>query len=298
MRGLRPICDIQYLDYFLYALETASDDLASLHWRTMGGQKAPVVIRTKGHRLVGIWRMMTGFRGLYLVATLSLGVAALARTGSASQALLYAQHAVRVAPNSADAYTMLGYAQFASDRTKDAVLSWKRSFELRPDPAVQQLLAKAQREETVESDFSQGESRHFVLHYEGQQTAEAFRAQVFAALESDYDDLVRDLGTPPRDNILVTLYTEQAFFDVTQAPAWTGAINDGKLRIPIEGNPDIGFLLQDKTADGFWMERAAILINIFPIGFNADRDHLSPQLLKHGRSDPIGRPIGAVQGNS
>ena len=55
MRGLRPICDIQYLDYFLYALETASDDLATLHWRTVGGQKAPVVIRTKGHRLVGIW---------------------------------------------------------------------------------------------------------------------------------------------------------------------------------------------------------------------------------------------------
>ena len=55
MRGLRPICDIQYLDYFLYALELASDDLATLHWRTKGGQKAPVVIRTKGHRLVGIW---------------------------------------------------------------------------------------------------------------------------------------------------------------------------------------------------------------------------------------------------
>jgi pyruvate/2-oxoglutarate/acetoin dehydrogenase E1 component/TPP-dependent pyruvate/acetoin dehydrogenase alpha subunit len=55
MRGLRPICDIQYLDYFLYALENASDDLATIHWRTVGGQKAPVIIRTKGHRLVGIW---------------------------------------------------------------------------------------------------------------------------------------------------------------------------------------------------------------------------------------------------
>ena len=61
---------------------------------------------------------------------------------------------------------------------------------------------------TVESEFSQGESSHFVLHYEGKQTSEAFRGQILAALESDYDDLVRDLGTPPRDNILVTLYTE------------------------------------------------------------------------------------------
>ena len=55
LRGLRPIVDIQYLDYLLYALELASDDLATLHHRTAGGQKAPVIIRTKGHRLQGIW---------------------------------------------------------------------------------------------------------------------------------------------------------------------------------------------------------------------------------------------------
>jgi pyruvate/2-oxoglutarate/acetoin dehydrogenase E1 component/TPP-dependent pyruvate/acetoin dehydrogenase alpha subunit len=73
MRGLRPICDIQYLDYFLYALETASDDLATLHWRTVGGQKAPVVIRTKGHRLVGIWHsgspmsvLVNAMQGIYV----------------------------------------------------------------------------------------------------------------------------------------------------------------------------------------------------------------------------------------
>jgi TPP-dependent pyruvate/acetoin dehydrogenase alpha subunit len=54
MRGLRPIAEIQYLDYVLYALQTMSDDLASLHWRTAGGQKAPVIIRTRGHRLEGV----------------------------------------------------------------------------------------------------------------------------------------------------------------------------------------------------------------------------------------------------
>ena len=55
MRGLRPIAEIQYLDYLLYALQIISDDLATLHWRTKGGQKAPVIIRTRGHRLEGIW---------------------------------------------------------------------------------------------------------------------------------------------------------------------------------------------------------------------------------------------------
>ncbi len=55
MRGLRPIAEIQYLDYLLYALQLMSDDLATLLWRTKGGQKAPVIVRTRGHRLEGIW---------------------------------------------------------------------------------------------------------------------------------------------------------------------------------------------------------------------------------------------------
>jgi len=55
LRGLRPIAEIQYLDYVLYAIQILSDDLATLQWRTCGGQKAPVIIRTRGHRLEGIW---------------------------------------------------------------------------------------------------------------------------------------------------------------------------------------------------------------------------------------------------
>jgi 2-oxoisovalerate dehydrogenase E1 component len=54
-RGLRPIIEIQYLDYLLYAIQLMSDDIATLLWRTMGGQKAPVIIRTRGHRLEGVW---------------------------------------------------------------------------------------------------------------------------------------------------------------------------------------------------------------------------------------------------
>lgn len=55
MRGLRPIAEIQYLDYLLYALQIMSDDLATLQYRTKGGQKAPLIVRTRGHRLEGIW---------------------------------------------------------------------------------------------------------------------------------------------------------------------------------------------------------------------------------------------------
>jgi pyruvate/2-oxoglutarate/acetoin dehydrogenase E1 component/TPP-dependent pyruvate/acetoin dehydrogenase alpha subunit len=73
LRGLRPIAEIQYLDYILYCLQLLSDDLATLRWRTRGGQQAPVIVRTRGHRLEGVWHSgspMAGVlnlvRGVYL----------------------------------------------------------------------------------------------------------------------------------------------------------------------------------------------------------------------------------------
>ena len=64
MRGLRPIAEIQYLDYLMYALQIISDDLATLHYRTFGKQKAPLIIRTRGHRLEGIWHSGSQMGGI------------------------------------------------------------------------------------------------------------------------------------------------------------------------------------------------------------------------------------------
>jgi len=165
--------------------------------------------------------------------------ATLMRTGHASEALPYAQHAASIAPDSADAIAMLGFVQFACDHTSDAIRSWKKSLALRPDAVVSQYLARAERESTAESEFSQRESSHFNLHYEGKDTSESSRRDLLATLESDYDALAGDLGYSPRNTIAVTLYTQQTFFDVTRAPSWSGAINDGKLRIPISGMQSI-----------------------------------------------------------
>jgi pyruvate/2-oxoglutarate/acetoin dehydrogenase E1 component len=75
MRGLRPIAEIQYLDYILYALQIMSDDLATVHWRTRGFQIAPVIIRTRGHRLEGIWHAGSPMGGiLHLVRGIQVGV--------------------------------------------------------------------------------------------------------------------------------------------------------------------------------------------------------------------------------
>ncbi len=64
MRGLKPIAEIQYLDYLLYCLQIMSDDLATVRWRTKGGQKAPLIIRTRGHRLEGIWHAGSPMAGI------------------------------------------------------------------------------------------------------------------------------------------------------------------------------------------------------------------------------------------
>jgi pyruvate/2-oxoglutarate/acetoin dehydrogenase E1 component/TPP-dependent pyruvate/acetoin dehydrogenase alpha subunit len=83
MRGLRPIVEIQYFDYVYYALATLTDDLASLHYRTKGGQKAPLIIRTRGHRLEGIWHsgsplgaMLHSLRGIHILVPRNMTQAA------------------------------------------------------------------------------------------------------------------------------------------------------------------------------------------------------------------------------
>ncbi|MFL2569880.1 MAG: thiamine pyrophosphate-dependent enzyme [Flavobacteriales bacterium] len=83
MRGLRPIAEIQYLDYLLYCFQGLSDDLATLHYRTKGQQKAPLIIRTRGHRLEGIWHsgsplgmMLNGLRGMHILVPRNMTKAA------------------------------------------------------------------------------------------------------------------------------------------------------------------------------------------------------------------------------
>lgn len=179
----------------------------------------------------------------------------LLRAGAIREAMASGEHAVRVAPDSADAYAVLGAAQYASDRNSEAIRSWKRSLSLRADPAVERLLAKAQKEAAAEESFSENQSSHFTLRFEGKQTSESLRRQILGALETGYDELGQALGSSPRDTINVILYTNQAFFDVTQAPSWTGALNDGKLRIPVSGldalTPELARVLKHELAHSF-----------------------------------------------
>ena len=138
-------------------------------------------------------------------------------------------------PDSVEVLRMLGSARYDADRTSAAIAAWKRAQELSPDPTVAALLHKAERELEVEEKSRSKESRHFTLHYQGDKTSPELQQQILATLETAYRDISRQLSFEPGENIIVILYTKTEFVDITQAPTWAGALNDGKLRIPIGG---------------------------------------------------------------
>jgi len=179
----------------------------------------------------------------------------LLRLGRPAEALSQAQQAASVAgPQSASAFATLGYAYYKNDRNREAMVVLKKSLQLRPDERVKALLEKVERESNTEADFREKSSNHFTLRYEGTHTADNLGAQILGTLEDDYRDLQNDLGAAPK-TIFVSLYTDQAFFDVTRAPSWTSALYDGKIRIPISGvqtmTPQLAAVLRHELTHSF-----------------------------------------------
>jgi tetratricopeptide (TPR) repeat protein len=180
--------------------------------------------------------------------------ALLLRLGLPEDSVSFAQQAVNADPKSAEAYSVLGYAFYKSGRNRQAIDALQKSLKLGANDQVQAMLARMERESRTEADFREQGSSHFTLRYEGSQTADALRAQILEALEDDYKDLQNDLGVSP-GNIFVSLYTDEAYVDVTQAPAWSAALNDGKIRIPISGvnsvTPQLASVLRHELTHSF-----------------------------------------------
>ncbi len=178
----------------------------------------------------------------------------LLQLGRPAEALSYAQQAASAGPQFAEAFSVLGYAYYKNDRNREAIAAFKKSLQLHPDERVRQLLERVERESKTEADFREQDSSHFTLRYEGSHIADPLRAQILDTLEDKYKDLQNDLGGSPK-NIFVSLYTDQAFFDVTQAPAWSAALNDGKIRVPISGiksmTPELSRVLRHEITHSF-----------------------------------------------
>jgi hypothetical protein len=162
-----------------------------------------------------------------------LAAALLLSSNDAHGAVDESERAVHLSPNSAEALRILGYACYADRQYARAAEAWENSLKLRSDDTVAEALARLRRENAVESTFAESTDGRFDIRSEQGRLSAELRDQLFTVLERAFNDIARDLQMSPSGHITVTLYTQQQFRDVTQAPTWSGAVNDGTLRIPI-----------------------------------------------------------------
>jgi tetratricopeptide (TPR) repeat protein len=176
------------------------------------------------------------------------------RRSEYKQSLDYLERARRVAPENPDVAKLAGWAYYGLNKVDQAVAEWKRALALRADPEVQAALEKAQRDKQEEEGYKENESTHFTLRYSG--SAEpALARDVLHILEAHFSAIESELNFTPPDSIGVVLYTQQAFADITRAPGWVGALNDGRIRVPVQGlsgvTPELSRVLKHELTHSF-----------------------------------------------
>ena len=180
------------------------------------------------------------------------------RRSEYKQSLEYLDRARRIAPDDPEVSKLTGWAYYGLNKLGLAVDEWKKSLTLRPDQEVQTALAKAERDKDEEEGYKENESRHFNLKYSGAAEPDLAR-EILHTLEAHYTAIESELSFSTPDSIGVILYTRQAFMDITNAPSWAGALNDGRLRIPVQGltsvTPELSRVLKHELAHSFIQQK-------------------------------------------
>ena len=158
------------------------------------------------------------------------------------------------APAAADVAKLMGWAYYGANKMELAIQEWKRAERLRPEPEVELALQKAERDKSQEEGYREGETAHFSLKYNGA-AAPQLAGGILRALEDDFRDIESQLDYTPPEQIGVILYTGQDFADITRAPSWVGALNDGRIRIPVQGlsgvTPELARVLKHELTHSF-----------------------------------------------
>ncbi|HWP85045.1 MAG TPA: hypothetical protein VNN17_07640, partial [Terriglobia bacterium] len=151
------------------------------------------------------------------------------------EALQHMQVAYGQDPGSPDVLTLLGDAYYFSEGAAKAIQYWRQAHRLRPAPTLQQRIDRVAPEAELERSLRQAESFHFVLSWQGSEQRNSFGEMVLEELERSFRELESILAYSPREPITVILYGAEQFANITRAPGWAGAVNDGKIRIPVQG---------------------------------------------------------------
>ncbi|MBI1745521.1 MAG: tetratricopeptide repeat protein [Acidobacteria bacterium] len=132
---------------------------------------------------------------------------------------------------------LIGEACYAQDKWPAAIAEWQRALQISPLKAIEKRLAQAQEELKAHQELEQQDTRHFILRYSKQVANTGVGDEILRYLERAYLELRRTLIDTPPETIDVILYADQTYFDITRSPAWSSAMFDGKIRVPIKGIP-------------------------------------------------------------
>ena len=176
------------------------------------------------------------------------------RRSEYTQSLEYIDRARRLVPEDPEVSKLAGWAYYGLNKMDLAVAEWRYAASLRPDAEVEAALQRAQRDKQEEEQYKENESSHFSLRYSGASEPSLARS-VLHALERHYGAIESELNYSPPDAIGVILYTQQAFADITQVPGWVGALNDGRIRVPVQGlnevTPELSRVLKHELTHSF-----------------------------------------------
>lgn len=163
-------------------------------------------------------------------------------------------------PDSAELNYLLGMTYYLQDKNEAAYRYLKMSLASGFRPDVDQLLKKIENENRTENEYKQSNSLHFVVRYEGTDSNRMLYQDILKSLEQSYQELEQSLNYSPRETLVVVLYPDEVFQDVTKSPGWVGAMNDGKIRFPIKGlsrvDPSVQRILKHELTHSFIRTKA------------------------------------------
>jgi tetratricopeptide (TPR) repeat protein len=171
----------------------------------------------------------------------------------AAEAILL--EALSLQENDSYAHYLLGETYYAQDKIAPAVQAWETALSLGADPQLRARIKKGKEEAQAQSELGVLHSLHFILRYDRQVSNYNLGENILVSLEQLYRRLLLQLASQAPETVTVVLYTTQAYFDITQAPQWSGALFDGKIRIPAKGlmavTPELESVLVHELAHCF-----------------------------------------------
>jgi tetratricopeptide (TPR) repeat protein len=263
------------------------------HRLAQGYQEAAIFLTRKGNPQGAIEKYRHAYQFVPddLALTLALGYL-LVKQNRHNEAIELLLPAATRFPTSPDIPVLLGSAYYAVEHMDRAIAEWNRALDLQDSPRLREALARAEQERSVAGSYKELRSQHFLLRSAGNETT-TLEGEVLNTLEADLRNLQLDLDFFPREPIVVLLYPDQAFRDIARSPSWVGAVNDGKIRVPVSGlstiTPDLARVLKHELTHSFVRQ---IALGRCPTWFNEGLAQLEEGATTTGLGTQLARSLG------